>query len=414
MYLVFTNRNLETAIELSLNQEEDYRKEKGIIEQKPVSKEGGVSRDRPKEGVVTRDKPKEGGASKDRLKERVVSRDIPKEGGVSRDRPKEGGVSRDKPKEGGVSRDRLKEGGVSRDRLKEGGVSRDRLEEGGQEPIEGLKENMNYTQDPPIKLERKKPPGLEHVEPVMAVVCKETDQENREEWPTLGLESSKNTILVTSKGPPGLPVLPPPPGFTPTTNSKSVPSSEFSVLDEAKRLLKRDPDRINNFKSFSGQYQKGRITVFEYNRKCSDLFGHVWKDFGCRLASTLPDMSRRQELLTEIINNNTHQSVNRVTRPPPPGFTSIDKSSNAISIDSSNSKKAKKKRNRYNGNTDYSNNSTSTANSSAGVWKDSSGVPASNKVLLKDSEYPTLGVAAHMPDPSVSSLSPWGMKVVVK
>ena len=397
-------RNLETAIALSLNEapREDYHI-KETIEQKQDTNEGGVSRDRSKEGGVSRDRPKEGG--------------------VSRDRPKEGTISRDRPKVD-ISKDRAKEGGVSKNRAKERVTSR-REEE---------REERKDTRDQLIKLERKKPPGLEHLEPTRTIMAAAVNIETKmdkdeeevgDEWPTLGLESlqipqytNPPPLLVTNAGPPGLPVLPPP-GFTPVTNSVKSVTTEFSVLDEAIKLLKRDPDKINNFKSLSGQYQKGRISVFEYNKKCSDLFGYTWKEFGCHLAGTLPDLSRRQELFSVILNNND-QTVSQPKRRPPPGFTNADTTSSG-SINSSNisnggskeGKRTKKKRNRNGGNTDSNSNGTTATSSHSGVWNSSSSIPAGIKVHLKDSEFPTLGVAAHIPDPTVS-MSAWNMKVVVK
>ena len=299
--------------------------------------------------------------------------------------------------------------------------------------------NLSY---PPIPKEIKKPPGLEHVIPTQqptAIVAgsstlkskvTEDNDEDGDEWPSLGLESlmtpppnPHKQFSWTAGGTnlPVVPYIPPPPGF-----NSGVICTEFDILEDAKRLLNHDPDKINYFKVLSGQYQKGQISVAEYSGKCGKLFGTIWKEFGIRLAGTLPTADRRDQLLSVLVNG-YEQLINQSVQPPlPPGLVSTstktvtNNSSSKGSVNGSDavskeSKKSKKRRNRNGGNNNNANNAGSSSSGGTGtkVWQHGTAPLLGRHVRLNDSEYPSLDTAVRMPDRPVPVPS-WNMKVAVK
>lgn len=298
----------------------------------------------------------------------------------------------------------------------------------------GMKETIKTTKpkDPPIipKQDIKKPPGLEHVKPDVATALtarqittiKKTDDdedEQRDEWPSLGLESLKtpptNNYIVLGRFQRAEISTGPPPGLGPAGSSGnySTAFSEFGILEDAMMLLQHNPDKINHFKLLSGQYQKGLISVAEYNDKCRKLFGRSWKEFGIRLARTLPNAVKQNELYTILMITNSDQSVFNL----PPGFshpftqfTPNPTSSNSHDnpFVTKETKKSKKRRNYRNASCNAG--SDITNKSKAGAWKQQSG----GKANLKDSDYPSLGSAARMPNPVVPSVPSWNVKVAVK
>ena len=316
---------------------------------------------------------------------------------------------------------------------------------GGGVGMRKIKQELNQPrveQDKPkgCPPERKKPPGLEHFKSSPQAVSKvakcnaATDEEDedkgKDEWPSLGLDALQksppaatvNVSFLPMFGVPNNPgplgVLPPPPGFSSssivTVNPKNKLSTESDIFEDAQKLLGYDTGKINYFRAQSGRYQKGDISVLEYHHNCSELFGENWTEFGSRLADTLPNLKKRQEL--HLILTSNRQSVNRPK--PPPGFTapSFSKDATTASTVCRNSnfqetKKSKKKRNRQENNirSNSTTTSVSTGGNGGGAWNI---VGSTSRIKLNDSEFPSLGNAAQMPDPSVT-MPTWNMKVAV-
>ena len=280
------------------------------------------------------------------------------------------------------------------------------------------------------KADVKKPPGLEHVKPDVATALtarqittiNKTDvdeDEQRDEWPSLGLESLKtpttDKYICLGRFQRAEINTDPPPGLRRVGSSEnySTAFSEFSILEDAMILLQHNPDKINHFKLLSGQYQKGLITVEVYNDKCRKLFGQQsWREFGIRLARTLPNAVKQNELYTILITSSDQSVFNA-----PPGFfhpiaqyTPNPTSTSNMSHDF-NPKETKKSKKRKNyRNASYNAGSDITNKSKAGAWKQQS---ATGKANLKESDYPSLDSAARMPNPVVPHVPSWNVKVAV-
>lgn len=264
-------------------------------------------------------------------------------------------------------------------------------------------------QDEPKAIIRKPPPGLEslvtsNILPVSSSLEKELEEQQPIEWPLLGNEIKEPTpskppgfAQVTSgvfnniKSISGVTVVTsnPPPGFSMSMKDKVVMTnqikmSENDIFETARRLLDNDKRKINQFRRHSGSYQRGDITVIEYYKHCSSLFGSAWKEFGTELAHTIPDDTKRQELLSLCKNNFViEEPENPYTHFPPPGLT-----------------------------TSSGNKSKKDNKSSSGVWRLSE-KKSKGKLDLNDDEFPSLQTASQMPDP-VLALPSWNMKVTVK
>ena len=264
-------------------------------------------------------------------------------------------------------------------------------------------------QDEPKVIIRKPPPGLESLVvpttlPVPNSLEKELEEQQPTEWPLLGTEVKEpipskppgfaqvtSGVLNNIKSLPGVTVLTsnPPPGFFMSMKDKVVMTdrikmSENDIFETARSLLDNDKRKINQFRRYSGSYQRGDITVNEYYKHCLSLFGSAWKEFGTELAHTIPDDTKRQELLSLCKNNFViEEPENPYTHFPPPGLTTSN---------SNKSKKANK--------------------SNSGAWRLSE-KQSKGKLSLNDDEFPSLQTASQMPDP-VLALPSWNVKVTVK
>ena len=112
----------------------------------------------------------------------------------------------------------------------------------------------------------------------------------------------------------------------------------------------------------------------EYNHHCTSLFGTAWKGFGLKLANTLPDLTKREELHLMLSKCN-----DRVIPLPEINLTSL-------------ANKGKKARQLLH---------EEASNTRPRVWR--RGL-RSGSVRFNEDEFPSLGTAAQMPDPYVSCL----------
>ena len=119
---------------------------------------------------------------------------------------------------------------------------------------------------------------------------------------------SKKDIRVLS-----LESFPPIPGSTVTSNktprvdetpsvqgSSDSPTSrkamESKVVEKVRNVLGRDKSKFTQFKTLSGWYRSGAITVHEYSTQCSALLGSNWKEIGPQVAAVFPEQSKKDEL----------------------------------------------------------------------------------------------------------------------
>ena len=260
---------------------------------------------------------------------------------------------------------------------------------------------------------RKRPPGLECIViPVLpSPVSDENDispTEEKTDWPYLGTDCKESIVQKpppgfpaganikkgtnsTFKPPPGLitaqslsSCVIPPPGFsTVIKENEQAFKSEMDIFGEAQKLLNYDAHKINEFRVQSGLYQRGEISVKEYNHHCTNLFGTAWKGFGLKLANTLPDLTKREELHLMLSKCN-----DRVIPLPEINLTSL-------------ANKGKKARQLLH---------EEASNTQPRVWRRGLG---SGSVRFNEDEFPSLGTAAQMPDPYVS-VPGWNVKVAVK
>lgn len=85
-----------------------------------------------------------------------------------------------------------------------------------------------------------------------------------------------------------------------TKFSTSPFMSNNDVVKVAEGILSNNPDKVSRFRSFSGKYQSGAVSVDEYHSECELLFGSTWKEIGPRLATTIPDKRKQDRLLKKF------------------------------------------------------------------------------------------------------------------
>lgn len=106
--------------------------------------------------------------------------------------------------------------------------------------------------------------------------------------------------------------FPPIPGSTVTSNKtprvdenpsiqgSSVKTSrkamESKVVEKVQIALGKNKSKFTQFKTLSGWYRSGEITVHEYSSQCSALLGNNWKEIGPQVAAVFPEQSKKNEL----------------------------------------------------------------------------------------------------------------------
>ena len=101
----------------------------------------------------------------------------------------------------------------------------------------------------------------------------------------------------------------PPPGFekkTPTSTS-AVPQLEKKepIIKRLRHLLESD-EKFEQFKTWSGDYRRRKISAEEYENNCNTMFGdQQWNSVFDELVATLPDKLRQDDLIKAHQNRNT-------------------------------------------------------------------------------------------------------------
>ena len=256
---------------------------------------------------------------------------------------------------------------------------------------------------PSIKEQFPPPPGLGPPVHVPTSVpspstSDATSNGGMDEWPDLAAGKGKPLVSLTaphlpassqappSAPPPGFQILNQPPRYYAsytassqnTANSHPIVPPTGNIIQTAKILLNNGRDYAE-FRRLSGLYAKGSISVKSYHKSCTGLFGGaVWQDIGPKLAQTLPNPDKQQELLGLFHN----QSWGR----PTPAYSQV---TSAV---------AGRQRGRK----------------QKGTWQLAGAVPSGSKSCqLSEEEYPSLSASSKQPDPAIF-LPGWSMKVSVK
>lgn len=225
------------------------------------------------------------------------------------------------------------------------------------------------------------PPGLGPPLPELSVAVLSVDASNA--WPDLtqsvGLPVNGNPPSSSVPPPPGFIAPKPPPGLTKnppqktnlSTNKK--PPSDSTIIDRARELL--NEQKFAEFKRLSVSYAKVEIPVKIYYRRCASLFGDAWADIVPELAKTMPDNSRRDELIA---------FSHRMQEPQAPAYS-------RIATGGGSGRRFK-------------------PNKGSSSWQTHS---SRDTVQLSEEEYPSLSTSARQPNPTITP-SGWNVKVSVK